>query len=471
MHFPAHASWPAAFPRSFRKQYPRAVRGEGAWIFDEHGKKYLDLAGSAAVSFLGHGDPAIARAMAAQVAAIEFAHTSQFVTPIAEDFARELLEFAGAEFGGGAVYFTSGGSEAVETALKLARQFQVESGHDERYQVISRQQSYHGATLGAMAVSGNLRRRKPYLPMLREFSHINTPYCYRCAYGCNNCAAEYARELEIAISESGGTAAAFICEPISGATLGAAVPPGGYLQEIRRICNAHGLLWIADEVMTGCGRTGRNLAWEHWDNVPTLSVARPATDKGGATAATAPDIVVAGKGLAAGYAPLGAVIASRRVVEAIAAGSGAFIHGLTYNAHPVSVAAGRAVLNRVRELRLVEAADSNAPGSLASEFAAALQTLRDCDCVGDVRGLGLLWGVEFVADRQSKTPYDPESVFSARVFEAAQRRGVLVYPMQGCVDGTRGDHLLLAPPAVASPDEIRDGIAELRRAIYEVQAS
>jgi adenosylmethionine-8-amino-7-oxononanoate aminotransferase len=447
MHSPAHASWPAAFPRSFRKQYPRAVRGEKAWLYDEHGKQYLDLAGSAAVSFLGHGDPEIARAIAAQLGELEFAHSSQFATAVAEDFARELLAFAGPAFSGGAVYFTSGGSEAVETALKLARQYQVESGHDERFQIISRSQSYHGATFGAMAVSGNLRRRQPYLPMLREFGHINTPYCYRCAYGGNNCAASYAGELERAIGEAEGKAAAFICEPISGATLGAVAPPDGYLQEVRRICDAHGLLWIADEVMTGCGRTGRNFACEHWR--------------------VAPDIIVAGKGLASGYAPLGAVIASHDVVEAIAVGSGSLIHGFTFNAHPVSVAAGRAVLRRIRELRLVEAADGGNPGSLAAEFAAALQTLRDCDCVGDVRGLGLLWGVEFVADRQTKAPLDPSAGFAARIFDAAQRRGVLVYPMQGSVDGVRGDHLLLAPPAITTRAEIHRGISELRHAIRE----
>lgn len=437
-----------AMPRSFRKQYPRAVRGEKAWLYDERGKQYLDLAGSAAVSFLGHGDPEIARAIAAQLGELEFAHSSQFATAVAEDFARELLAFAGPAFSGGAVYFTSGGSEAVETALKLARQYQVESGHDERYQVISRRQSYHGATFGAMAVSGNLRRRQPYLPMLREFGHINTPYCYRCAYGGDNCAASYAGELERAIGEAEGKAAAFICEPISGATLGAVAPPDGYLQEVRRICDAHGLLWIADEVMTGCGRTGRNFACEHWQ--------------------VAPDILVAGKGLAAGYAPLGAVIASRDVVEAIAAGSGSLIHGLTFNAHPVSVAAGRAVLRRIRELGLVEAADGGNSGSLAAEFAATLQMLRDCDCVGDVRGLGLLWGVEFVADRQTKAPLDPSAGFAARVFDAAQRRGVLVYPMQGSVDGVRGDHLLLAPPAITTREESYRGISELRHAIREV---
>jgi adenosylmethionine-8-amino-7-oxononanoate aminotransferase len=448
MHSPP--SWPAALPRSFRKRYPRAVRGQKAWLWDEQGNKYLDLAGSAAVSFIGHGDPEIARAIAAQLDKLEFAHTSQFATAVAEDFARELLEFAGPAFGGGMVYFTSGGSEAVETALKLARHYQVESGHGERYEIISRQQSYHGASFGAMAVSGNQRRRKQYLAMLREFAHISTPYCYRCAYACDDCAAAYAAELERAIVESNGQVAAFICEPISGATLGAVAPPDGYLQQVRGICDAAGLLWIADEVMTGCGRTGRNFACEHWQ--------------------VAPDIVVAGKGLASGYAPLGAVIASRRVVEAIAAGSGSFIHGFTYNAHPVSVAAGRAVLRRIRELRLVEAADSAQSRSAASEFGWALQTLGDCECVGDVRGLGLLWGVEFVAERKTKAPFEPAAGFAGRVFDAAQRRGVLVYPMQGSVDGFRGDHLLLAPPAVTTSDEIRSGVAALRAAILEVQS-
>jgi len=447
MSTPAHASWPAVFPRSFRKTYPRALRGEKAWIYDEQGRRYLDLAGSAAVSFVGHGDGEIARAMAEQLAKLEFAHTAAFLTPVAEEFARELLEFAGAPFRGGAVYFTSGGSEAVETALKLARQCQVERGHPERFQIISRRQSYHGATLGAMAVSGNRRRRAIYLPMLRQFPQINTPYCYRCAYQCANCASAYAGELEQAIAASAGEAAAFICEPVSGATLGAAVPPDGYFQQIRRICDAHGLLWIADEVMTGCGRTGRNFAWEHWQ--------------------AAPDIVVAGKGLAAGYAPLGAVIAAPHVVESIAAGSGSFLHGFTYNAHPVSVAAGRAALRRIAELQLVSAADGARSASVAAEFAAALETLRECPSVGDVRGIGLLRGVEFVADRQSKAP--AKAGFAARVGEAAERRGVLVYPMQGCLDGDRGEHLLLAPPAILSRDEIAKGIDGLQQAILEME--
>jgi len=456
------ASRSAAFPRSFRKRYPLAVRGEGPWIYDEQGRKYLDLAGSAAVSFIGHGDPAIAKAIAAQLQRMEFAHSSQFSNDTAEEFARELLEFAGPAFIGGAVYLTSGGSEAVETSLKMARHYQVETGHFERFEIVSRRQSYHGATLGAMAVSGNPRRRAEYLPMLREFQQINTPYCYRCHYDacsvgpratdddvCSACAAEYASELEHAIAESDGKAAAFICEPVSGATLGAAVPPDGYLQQIRKICDAHGLLWIADEVMTGCGRTGRNFACEHWR--------------------VAPDIIVAGKGISSGYAPLGAVIASRKIVEAIANGSGMFTHGFTYNAHPVCAAAGRAVLQRVRELRLVGAADHRVSGTTAAYFAKAVRSLRDCKTVGDVRGIGLLWGVEFVADKESTAPFDAAVGFAGRVFDTAKDRGVLVYPMQGCAGGFAGDHLLLAPPAIATREEIEQGIAALRAAIEEVE--
>jgi adenosylmethionine-8-amino-7-oxononanoate aminotransferase len=441
------------------------VRGEGAWIFDEQGRKYLDLAGSAAVSFIGHGDAEIAKSMAAQLGRIEFAHTSQFSNDTAEEFARELLEFAGPAFTGGAVYLASGGSEAVETALKLARHYQVETGCAERFEIISRRQSYHGATLGAMAVSGNPRRRAEYLPMLREFRQINTPYCYRCHYDacavgtrspasaetddvCSACAAEYASELEHALANSQGKAAAFICEPVSGATLGAAVPPEGYLQQIRKICDAHGLLWIADEVMTGCGRTGRNFACEHWG--------------------VAPDIIVAGKGISSGYAPLGAVIASRRVVEAIAKGSGLFTHGFTYNAHAVCAAAGHAVLKRIRELRLVEAADHRVAGTTAAHFAKGVRSLRDCKSVGDVRGIGLLWGVEFVADKEPTTPFDPALGFANKVFEAARGRGVLTYPMQGCADGYAGDHILLAPPAIVMREEIELGISGLRAAIEEV---
>jgi adenosylmethionine-8-amino-7-oxononanoate aminotransferase len=484
--------------RSFRKSYPVAVRAEGVYVWDAEGKRYLDFSGSAAVNFIGHGVREISDAMAEQARQLEFVHTSQFTTPVAEEFAAELLQFAGANFAGGAVYFTSGGSESVETALKLARQYQVEIGQSDRHQILSRQQSYHGSTLCALAVSGNKKRREIYLPMVREFAHIGIPYCYRCAFDCTdscyNCGQQYAAELERAIEAAGGVGArsevaGFIFEPMSGATLGAVTPPPGYLQSVAEICQRNGVLLIADEVMTGMGRTGRNFASEHWG--------------------VAPDILVTAKGLSSGYAPLGAVIASRKVVEGIAAGSGAFLHGFTYNAHPVSVAAGRAVLRRIREQDLVRAASSDAErvssgakapssptpngttkvvpfhedprqsnhenisqtkstsGTAGTALKTTLEGLRDLDAVGDVRGLGLLWGVEFVADKKTKAAFAPEKNFAGRVGQACFQRGLLVYPMQGCVDGVAGDHLLIAPPAVITAEEVGWAVEEMRAAVKD----
>ena len=436
------------------------MRGEGVYLWAADGQRYLDLAGSAAVNLIGHGVAEISAAMAEQAAKVEFVHTSQFTTPVAEAYAEELLEFAGEHFRGGAVYFTCGGSESIETALKLARQYQVEIGQAERYQIISRRQSYHGSTLGALSVSGNKRRREIYLPMVKEFAHVGMPYCYRCAFdctdGCRNCGQQYAADLERAIESSQGEAAAFIFEPVSGATLGAVVPPPGYLQAVAEACQRDGVLLIADEVMTGMGRTGRNFAVDHWFGKHTD---------------IAPDILVAAKGLSSGYAPLGAVIASRKVVDAIAAGSGAFLHGFTYNAHPISLAAGRAVLRRLQEKNLVEASDSSRAGTPAALFKEALAGLRGEEVVGDVRGIGLLWGVEFVADRASKSPFPVEQNFSGRVAAAALKRGLLAYPMQGSVDGVSGDHLLVAPPAVITPEQIAWSVDQLVASIREAQLS
>ncbi|HEV2468473.1 MAG TPA: aspartate aminotransferase family protein [Candidatus Sulfotelmatobacter sp.] len=437
--------------RSFRKQFPSAVRGEGVYIWDSDGNKYLDLSGSAAVNLIGHGVPEIATAIAEQAEHLEFVHTSQFTTPAGEQYAEELLAFAGEHFRGGAVYFTCGGSESIETALKLARQYQVETGHIRRHQILSRTQSYHGATLGALSVSGNTRRREIYLPMIREFTHIGMPYPYRCAFnctdGCRTCGPRYAAELEHAIETANGEAAGFIFEPVSGATLGAVVPPAGYLESIADICRRHDILLIADEVMTGMGRTGRNFAVEHWKVMP--------------------DILVAAKGLSSGYAPLGAVIASKKIVDAIAGGSGAFLHGFTYNAHPISLAAGRAVLRFLQTHNLVTAADSDLSGTPASDFKQALEGLRKEESVGDVRGVGLLWAVEFVADKSTKRPFAPDETFSSRVASAALKRGLLVYPMQGSLDGVSGDHILLAPPAVITKDQIAWSVEQLSSAIRE----
>lgn len=438
----------AIFPRSFTKSYPVASRAQGARIWDIDSHEYIDLSGSAAVNFIGFGVDAVADAMAEQARRLPFVHSSQFTSEIAERFAAEVLDFAGPAFEGGAVFFTCGGSEGVETALKLARQFQIESGHTERYEIISRRQSYHGATLGALAVSGNTGRRAPYLPMVREFEHIAFPYGYRCPFGCVNdeeCGTKHANELQSAIERSAGRAAAFIGEPMSGATIGAVVPPSNYWPAIASLCREHGLLLIADEVMTGFGRTGRNFAMEHWDVVP--------------------DLIVAGKSIGSGYAPLGAVIASPRVVDAIRKGSGNLIHGFTYNAHPVSMAAGCAVLSRIRDGDLVKAADSE-HGAIGKPFARALRKLAELGAVGDIRGLGLLCAIEFVCDRSSKQPFAPEVKFAQRVTAAAMKRGVLTYPMQGCVDGRSGDHVLLAPPA-AEGDYLLEGVRLLGEAIAE----
>ena len=439
----------ALLRRSFRKAFPPAVRGEGVYIWDARGKQYLDFSGSAAVNFIGHGVREVVDAMAAQARKIPFVHSSQFTTPIGEEYAQELLKFAGPDFEGGAVYFTSGGSEAVETALKLARQYQVEIGQPRRHQILSRTQSYHGSTLGALSVSGNKRRREMYLPMVREWAHVGIPYCYRCDYdcsdGCRNCGQEYAAELERAIEAAAGTVAGFIFEPVSGATLGAVTPPPGYLQTIAEVCRRHGVLTIADEVMTGMGRTGTNFAVEHWE--------------------VTPDILVIAKGLSSGYAPLGAVIASERVVDAIASGSGAFLHGFTYNSHPISLAAGLSVLHYCQEHDLVQAANSEAGDAVASALGHELESLLALKEVGDVRGIGLLRGVEFVADRESKAPFDPGENFAGKVASAASNLGLLVYPMQGCADGTAGDHVLIAPPAVITREQIHEAVAMLREAI------
>lgn len=445
----------ALLRRSFRKTFPPAVRGEGAYLWDAQGKQYLDFSGSAAVNFIGHGVAEIVSAMTEQARSLEFVHGSQFTTPIAEQYAAELLEFAGEHFRGGAVYFCSGGSEAIETALKLARQYQVEIGNFARSQVISREQSYHGSTLGAVAVSRNKRRREIYRPMVREFSTVTAPYCYRCAYdctdGCFNCGQEYALEIEAAIAAAAGKVAAVILEPVSGATLGAVVPPHGYLEKVAEICRRHEVLLIADEVMSGMGRTGRNFAVDHWN--------------------AAPDILVTAKGLASGYAPLGAVIVSQDVVDAISTGSGSFIHGFTYSSHPISLAAGRAVLGYMGQNKLVHAADSAGERTIATKLKAQLAGLSALSSVGDVRGIGLLWAVEFVSNKSSKAPFPFEKNFSGTVAQAAVERGLLVYPVQGCADGDCGDHVLIAPPAVISEEQVSWACEQLAVAIDEASLS
>src|SRR5271155_3516614 len=319
----------ALFPRNFHQTFPVAVRGEGSWIYSADGRKFLDAAGQAAVINIGHGIPEIGRAMAEQSSKLAFAHTSQFHSEPAEKLAKCLLALALPSFrNGGRVYFTSGGSEATETAIKLARQYFLERGQPSRYRVLSRRQSYHGSTLGAMIVSGNVARKAPYTPLLAEWGHIAPCFCYHCPFDKTfpECGIACAEDLDKTLNESdAATAAAFIFEPVVGATLGAAVPPPGYLARIAQICRDRGILLIADEIMSGMGRTGKVFATEHWS---------------GGSAAIEPDMILVGKGIAGGYAPLGAVIVAPHVADAFATGSGTFQHGFTYQSHPVSLAAG-----------------------------------------------------------------------------------------------------------------------------------
>jgi adenosylmethionine-8-amino-7-oxononanoate aminotransferase len=421
----------ALFPRNLRKAFPIAVRGEGCWIFDETGRRYLDASGQAAVVNIGHGVREIADAMAGQASQIAFAHTTAFHSESAEKLASRLLTMAPPNFRNGRVYFTTGGSEATETAIKLARQFHLESGQPERFRVVSRRQSYHGSTLGAVAVSGNVARRAPYEPLLPEWGHIAPCFCYHCPFdkAYPQCGIACAEELEtfLAANEA-GSVAAFIFEPMVGATLGAAAPPDGYAQRTSEICRNRGILLIADEIMTGIGRTGKNFAVQHWN--------------------VEPDMILVGKGVASGYAPLGAVLVSERVVDAFARGSGAFMHGFTYQAHPVATAAGNAVLDHLEAHGLFARANS-----AASELRAALTPLASHPNIGEIRGLGLLLGIEFVQDKTARTPFAKEQGIAEQIRQAAVEKNVLTYPAQGCVDGSRGDHILLAPPFTLTPEE------------------
>lgn len=438
----------AIFPRSFLRTYPRAIRGEGCFIFTSEGRRYLDASGGAAVVTIGHGVEEVARAMAEQAGRLAYVHSSQFHTAVTDRLAQRILALAPRGMRAvGRVYLTSGGSEATETALKLARQYWLERGDKKRWRVISRWQSYHGTTLGALAVSGNVRRREPFAPMLPEWGHIHPCFCYRCPLGlqypsCNvDCADELERLLEREGSED---VAAFIFEPVVGATLGAVAPPEGYVQRIADICRRHGILLIADEVMSGMGRTGKPFAVEHW----------------GVT----PDMILVGKGIASGYAPLGAVIVAPHVAEAFSRGTGTFLHGFTYSAHPVAAAAGNSVLDYIERenlfARVVPAGE---------ELRAALEPLQKYSVVGNVRGMGLLFGLELVRDAKTREPFPPEAQIALRIQEGVFESGVMIYPIQGCADGTRGDHILLAPPFTITSKMIQMIAAGLEHAIADLE--
>jgi hypothetical protein len=429
--------------RRFDQDYPVAVRGAGIEIIDQGGRRYIDASGGAAVSCLGHSHQRVIEAVRRQVQELAFAHTSFFTTEPAEALADHLI--AGAPAGLDKVFFVSGGSEAVEAALKMARQYFVEIGQPQRRRFISRRQSYHGNTLGALSVGGNPWRRRPYEPLLLEVEHVSPCYAYRGREPGESDAAYVDRllqEFEDTIVRVGPeTVIGFIAEPVVGATMGAVPALPGYFTGIRALCDRYGILLILDEVMCGMGRTGSLFASE-----------QEGVD---------PDLVTIAKGLGAGYQPIGATLASATICEAIRTGTGFFRHGHTYMAHPVACAAGLAVQQALVEEQLL--------GRVRSQGARLKELLHtrfdDHGHVGDVRGRGLFMGIELVADRASKQPFDPQIRLNALVKAAAMERGLLCYAMGGTIDGRHGDHLLLAPPFIVSDAELEEIVARLGDAI------
>jgi adenosylmethionine-8-amino-7-oxononanoate aminotransferase len=436
------------YPWSFTRDFPVAVRSRGVYIYDEAGKRYLDGSGGAVAVNIGHSVREVTEEICRAMSELSYAHTSHFRTREGEGLAALLAE----KFPGSAqrskVLFTSGGSEATESAIKLVRQYWLSRNQPSRYKIISRWHGYHGATMGALGLSGNRRRRAPYIDLLPPSHHVSGCFCYHCPLTMQfpSCELACAHELEQTIIEAGAdTVAGFILEPIVGATSGA-VPPEGYLRTIREICNRYEIPLIADEIMTGSGRTGRYFAIEHWG--------------------VQPDIILMGKGLSSGYAPLGAVLAAEHIWQPIRRASASLEHSFTYQAHPPSIAAGLAVQNYLAKNNLVQQARSR--GEYLRE---RLMNLKQLSCVGDVRGLGLMWTVEFLADSEKRIPFPQEFLFSERVFEALRARGVMLYPGRGTVDGDSGDHILIAPPFVIEESQIDFMVDQLGASIEEVAAN
>ncbi|MEE8500067.1 MAG: aspartate aminotransferase family protein [Kiloniellales bacterium] len=431
------------FHRHTQHAYPVAVRGQGLYVIDRDGRRYLDASGGAAVSCLGHNHPAVIQALKDQLDRLAYAHTSFFTSEPSEALAEHLI--ARAPEGLAKVYYVSGGSEAMETALKLARQYFVETGQPRRHRFIARRQSYHGNTLGALAVGGNIARREMFAPLLMETSHITPCYPYRYKEAGESEAAfgrRVADELETEILRLGAeTVAGFIAEPVVGATSGAVPPVSGYFARIREICDAYGVLLILDEVMCGMGRTGTLFACEQ--------------------EAVAPDILTCAKGLGAGYQPIGATLATARIFEAIAAGSGFFQHGFTYIGHPMACAGALAVQRTIEGERLLDN---------VRKQGAALRTRLEARFgnhphIGEIRGRGLFLGLELVADRASRAPFDPDLRLHARIKAAAMARGLMCYPAGGTIDGRRGDHILLAPPFIIEDAQVSEIVERLGDAV------
>lgn len=427
------------FHRHLRNEPRHAARGDGAYVIDRDGKRYLDASGGAAVSCLGHSDRRVIEAIKRQLDEIAYAHTGFFTSEPAEALADHLIERA--PEGLDRVYFVSGGSEAVEAALKLARQFFVEIGEPNRRRFVARRQSYHGNTLGALAVGGNAWRRQQFGPILIDADHLTPCYAYR-EQGQDETDEAFvdrlAQELDDHLQAIGPESViAFLAEPVVGATLGAVPALPGYFKKIKAVLDRYGILLILDEVMCGMGRTGRLFACEA-DGVQ-------------------PDIVTIAKGLGAGYQPIGATLVSKRIVDAIREGTGFFQHGHTYMGHPTACAAALAVVQTIEQDGLLDQCQAQGErlmSALESRFGQHPQ-------VGDIRGRGLFRGIELVEDRSTKTPFDPSLGLNARVKRAAMAEGLMCYPMGGTIDGRRGDHVLLAPPFIITDAQVDEIVSKL----------
>lgn len=434
------------FPRHTKSNLPTVSSGQGVYLYDTDGKQYFDGSGGAAVSCLGHGDKDVTAAIKAQLDEIAFAHTSFLTSKPAENLADKLVELA--PEGIDRVYLVSGGSEAVESALKLSRQYFWEQRQTSKKYFIARKQSYHGNTLAALATGGNEWRRAPFSPLMIETSHISPCYEYRGRVGGES-SEQYglrmANELETEILRLGAeNVIGFVAEPVVGATLGAVPPVKGYFKRIREICDTYGILLILDEVMCGMGRTGTMFACEQDD--------------------VSPDIITIAKGLGAGYQPIGAMLCTKEIYKTIEDGSGFFQHGHTYVGHPVAAAASLAVINKLIDHELVER--SNLMGQ---KLQAALQGAFDQHShVGNIRGRGLFRGVEIVEDRETKRPFAPEKAINKKFKKAAFEAGLICYPMGGTIDGVNGDHILLAPPFILEDAHIDEIVTKLQTAFRQV---
>ena len=430
---------------SLKKEYPKIDHGEGVYLIDQNGKKYIDGLANAGVVNMGYFVPEVVDAMAEQAKKLPFLQTTDFTSQIQEDVARKVVEWA--PEGMNKVYFSLSGAQANEIALKLARQYHMETGNPNKFRVIGRWQSYHGYSLGSISMSGRTGWRKNYAPYLMNFPHIPLPYCYRCPFKLvySDCGIECAYELERVIrQEESGTISAFIAETISGMSCGAVIPPKEYFPIIRSICDKYNVLLILDEVITGIGRTGKTFAIKHWDVVP--------------------DMIATAKGITGGFAPLAVTIVKQKIYDAIYNGSGSFADGITFSGHPVSCAASVATLNYLEKNKLVERVEK-----IGAYFLENLLPLRDMDIVGDVRGKGLLLAVEFVSDKKSKASFPRSKKVFENVKSAALAKGLVIGGGVGTADGVDGDICVMTPPFIITKEEVDKAIEILKSAIEDVQ--